>query len=130
MVIGHYLQGGDIMSKLMRWSEYFRRGHGSYGAYLVSFANFMVIQYRDLISYVAVLGLVFQSLSIFALAFLVVYIPIMTIIGRWDFKRVTPTRQILTAEVSPWVIDLSKALVLMCDNENEEAKKILNKWVN
>lgn len=112
--------------------EYFRRGHGSYGSYLVSFSNFVVIQYSRFSSYladIAILGLLMQSIAGFAVMFMVIYVPVMIIVGKWDWKRITPTRQRLSAEVNPWNKDLTKALMLMCDGENEEAKKYLSKWI-
>ena len=43
--------------RLLRWLTYFRRGHNAYLVFLVSFANFVVIQYRLLIEYIPALKL-------------------------------------------------------------------------
>jgi len=117
------------MGKITRWTEYFRKGHGSYGSYIVSFANFIVIQYRELITHIAILSILFPSLGVFTLAFLGIYIPVMVVVGRWDWRRINPTRATLSTENNPWAKDLTKALYLLCDGDTEEAKKTLSKWI-
>jgi len=53
-----------------------------------------------------------------------------TVMGWLDYKKLAvPVDATVAAQASPWVRDLAKGLVLMCDGENEEAKKILQKWV-
>jgi hypothetical protein len=50
---------------------------------LLSFSNFIVIQYELLIKQFNL----FDNILIFALVFTGLYIPIVTIIGRFDFKH-------------------------------------------
>ena len=115
--------------KFLRYWTYFRRGHTTYLAFLMSFANFMVIQYRLLIEYVSFLEALFSSLTAFALTFFLVYMPIATVIGWLDYKKfAVPVDLTVSAKANPYLRDLAKALMLMCDGKNGEARKILRKW--
>ena len=119
-----------MKTKILRYWTYFRRGHGTYLAFLMSFANFMVIQYRLLVEYVPFLEALFSSLTAFAVTFFLVYLPTATIMGWLDYKKfAVPVDQTIGAQASPWVQDLAKALTLMCDGKNEEAKRVLQKWL-
>ena len=102
----------------------------TYLAFLMSFANFMVIQYRLLVQYIPVLDALFSSLTAFAATFFLVYLPTATIIGWLDYKKLAvPVDLRVRAQADPWVQDLAEALILMCDGKNGEAKKILQRWV-
>lgn len=119
-----------MKSKILRYWTYFRRGHGTYLAFLMSFANFMVIQYRLLIEYVSFLDALFSSLTAFAATFFLVYLPTATVIGWLDYKKfAVPIDLTVRAQADPWVQDLANALILMCDGKNGDAKKILKRWV-
>lgn len=115
---------------LVRAWIYFKRGHSAYLAFALSLANFVVIQYRLLIEYVPLLKLVFASLTAFVITFIFVYVPLAILIGWLDMRRVTgPQEYQLMAEVSPWHRDITYALYLIAQGRNEEAAKILSKWV-
>lgn len=117
--------------RILRYWTYFRRGHATYLAFLMSFANFMVIQYRLLIEYVSFLEALFSSLTAFAATFFLVYLPVATVIGWLDYKRfAVPIDLTVRAHADPWVRDLADALMLMCDGKNGEAKRILRKWAS
>jgi len=117
----------DFMLRL--WT-YYRRGHGTYLVFLLSFANFIVIQYRLLVEYVPALRLLFSSLMVFAVAFFLVYVPLAVVIGWLDYRRfAVPVDSALTARASPWHRDVAKALILIAEGRGEEATKILEKWV-
>lgn len=119
-----------MKSKILRYWTYFRRGHGTYLAFLLSFANFMVIQYRLLIEYVSFLEALFSSLTAFAVSFFLIYLPVATVIGWLDYKKfAVPMDAMVAAKANPWVQDLAKALMLISDGKNEEAKEVLWKWV-
>ena len=116
--------------RLFRWFIYFRRGHGTYLVFFLSFANFIVIQFSLLVQYVPFLQLLFPNLIAFAIAFVFLYVPISIIIGWLDTKKGTiPVVGALDASVNPWSRDLVRALYLMCEGRHEEAKKVLEKWV-
>ena len=115
--------------RVLRYWTYFRRGHGTYLAFFMSFANFMVIQYRLLVEYVPFLQALFTSLIAFTASFFLVYMPIATIIGFLDYKKfAVPMDATLMAQANPWVQGLAKALIMICDGRYEEAKKTLQEW--
>ena len=114
---------------LLRWLTYFKRGHNAYLVFLVSFANFIVIQYRLLIQYIPALEVVFTNLTIFAITFFMIYIPTAILIGWQDYKRfAVPMERRIGALASPWAKDLARALTLIAEGRNEEAVKVLEKW--
>jgi len=97
---------------LIRLWIYFRQGHGTYLVFLVSFANFIAIQYRLVVEHVPVLKLLFANLTAFAMTVALVYIPLAILIGYLDYKRVSvPVQTALAAKVSPWVRDQASALM-------------------
>jgi hypothetical protein len=118
-----------MKDRIMRWWVYFRHGHGSYLTFLLSFTNFIVIQYYFLIETIPSLSFLFPHLLWFVLTFFLCYLPISVIVGWWDYKKgVVPTQSKIGSLASPWTRDLATALILICDGKNEEAKKILKKW--
>ena len=124
-----FLQQVKLMkTRLLRYWSYFRRGHNIYLAFIISFMNFIVIQYRLLIQAMPLRNVI-SSLWMFALLFLTTYIPSAVIIGWLDYKRLAvPVETALTAKANPWVKDLSKALILIAEGKPEEAKKLLKRW--
>lgn len=120
---------GKYKYRILRWWSYFRRGHSTYLVFLISFANFIVIQYRLLVEYVPPLRVVFTNLLAFAIAFFIIYIPLAVIIGWLDYRKfAVPVDTALIAKASPWTRDLAKALILIAEGKNEEAIKVLRKW--
>jgi len=125
------LKLGKIKNRLLRYWTYFRRGHGTYLAFLISFTNFIVIQYRLLVQYIPILELIFKDIIIFAITFACVYVPTAIIIGWYDYRKLSvPIDATLGAKASPWVRDLSKALILIAEGKNREAVEILKKWAS
>jgi len=119
----------DVSSRVLRCWTYFRRGHSVYLVFLMSFLNFIVIQYRLVVQNIPILYETLPRLWIFTIILLATYIPIATLIGWLDYKKGSvPTDRALGAKASPWVRDLAKALMLIADGKSEEAKKILEKW--
>jgi len=95
----------------------------------MSFANFIVIQYRFLVGYISFLNAIFSSLLIFAITFFFVYVPLAILIGWYDFKKLAvPVDSALGAKASPWVRDLAEALIFIAEGKNAEAIEILKKW--
>ena len=80
--------------RLLRWIVYFRRGHSSWFAMALGFLNFIVIQYRLLIENVPFLKNIFVRLWVFALLFIAVYVPVATLVGWIDYKRLTKPREV------------------------------------
>lgn len=115
--------------RILRYWTYFRRGHSIYLVFLISFANFAVIQYRLLVSQITWLKILFPSLTTFIIAFLITYVPLAIIIGWLDYRRLAvPIDLTLMARASPFSRDLAKALILIAEGRNKEAVEILKKW--
>jgi len=72
---------------ILRWWTYFRRDHSTYLVFLLSFANFIVIQYRLLVEYIPAMKVLFSSLLAFAATFFLVYISLAIIIDWYDYRR-------------------------------------------
>jgi len=68
-----------------RWLD-FRNGHSIYLIFIMTFANFITIQYKLLIDKAPVLGSIFHSILGFALLFVAIYVPLGIIIGYWHRK--------------------------------------------
>lgn len=118
-------------SFVLRLWAYFRRAHSTYLAFIISFANFVVIQYRLLVEHVSFLRLLFANLTAFAVAFFAVYVPLAIVLGWLDYKRLSmPVDMELGTRANPWTRDLAKALYLIADGKYEEAKKVLERWIS
>jgi hypothetical protein len=69
-----------------RWLD-FRQGHSIYLIFLMTFANFIVIQYRLLIDRMpAIDSLTGGNIIGFAMTFIAIYVPLAIIIGFWHRK--------------------------------------------
>lgn len=68
-----------------RWLD-FRQGHTIYLIFLMTFANFITIQYALLIDRIPTLNSIFSNLWIFATIFVAAYIPLAIVIGNWHRK--------------------------------------------
>ena len=65
-----------------RWFD-FRLGHSVYLIFALSFSNFILIFHRLLIERIELLDDTFSNLWIFAIAFILLYIPMAIVIGAW-----------------------------------------------
>ncbi len=69
-----------------RWLD-FRQGHSIYLIFLMTFANFIVIQYRLLIDRMpSIDSLTGGNIIGFAMTFIAIYVPLSIIIGYWHRK--------------------------------------------
>ena len=68
-----------------RWLD-FRNGHSIYLIFIMTFANFVTIQYSLLIDKIAAVNSVFNNIWIFAIVFIAAYVPLGMIIGYWRRK--------------------------------------------
>jgi len=115
---------------------YFKRGHSSYFVYILTFLNFIVIQYRLLIekltilSHIPIISFFISSLASFALTILFVYVPLCIVVGWIDVKKFSgPTESVIRAEVDPYSRDIALALYLICQGKTQEAMKVLERWL-
>ena len=115
---------------LLRTWAYFRRAHSVYFAYAISFTNFITITYTLL--FVKLLGAPanITYYTIYAVVFLITYFITVALVGRWDYRRGSiPVETTLIAKNNPYNQDLAKALILIAQGRNEEAVKIMSKWI-
>lgn len=118
-----------VKPRLLRYWTYFRRGHGVYLVFSMSFLNFVVIQWRLLIEQIELLEAIFQHFYVFTILFFATYIPLATIIGWLDYKRgAVPVDETVAAKASPWIRDLAKAILLLAEGKNEEVVELMKKW--
>src|ERR671932_2949462 len=69
-----------------RWLD-FRNGHSMYLIFIMTFANFVTIQYKLLTDKAPFLNSIFSSIWIFAIVFIAIYVPLGMAIGYWNRKR-------------------------------------------
>ena len=69
-----------------RWQD-FRFGHSFYLIFALTFANFVLIFHRLLIERVEFLSEIFSELWVFAVVFVLVYIPLSIGIGAWHRRN-------------------------------------------
>lgn len=118
-----------MRGRLLRMWAYFRRGHSTYLVFILSFANFIVIQYRLLVQYISAVHVLFNSILVFSLAFFLVYVPLAALIGWYDYKKLAvPVDQTLAVKSSPYHRDIANALILLAKGEKDKAIEILEKW--
>ena len=118
-----------MKGRLLRYWTYFRRGHGVYLIFAISFLNFVVIQWRLLIEQIEPLEALFQHFYIFTILFFLTYVPLAIIIGWIDYKRgAVPVDATVAAKANPWVRDLAKAILLLAEGKNDEVIELMKKW--
>ena len=85
-----------------RWFD-FRMGHSLYLIFAMTFANFIVIQYRLLIERLPSFQDILINLWIFAIIFAVIYVPTAIGIGHWHNKNQLRIEATIMAEQNPYV---------------------------
>ena len=110
-----------------RWFE-FRIGHSLYLIFALSFGNFVLIFHRLLIERVPFLNDIFSSLWMFALIFILAYIPIGVIIGLWHRKTQLKVEQEQSIRQNFLLIKMFRAIIdIQTGNATkEEIEKIRN----
>ena len=64
----------------------FRNGHGIYLVFIMTFANFITIQYTLLIEQSGYLETLFDNIWLFAASFIIIYVPVAIGLGYWHRK--------------------------------------------
>ncbi len=102
---------------------YFRRGHGTYLTLLLTFANFVIIQYVFLISKYPFFQKIFPSLTWFTIIFTISYIFLSGLLGYIDKrKKVLNMEMSLTNDENPY----NKMFLERFDNIDRKLKEIEN----
>jgi len=99
-----------------RWDD-FRKGHTIYLVFLLAFANFILIFQRLLIERVPVLNEIFSSLWVFAIVFVIAYIPIAILLGRWHRRTQVRIETHLQLMNNPFMARNFRILLDMIDGK-------------
>jgi len=114
-----------------RWLD-FRFGHTVYLIFALTFANFVLIFHRLLIERVESLNEIFSNLWIFAVVFVIIYIPVSIGVGAWHRRTQLRVEQEQIMMQNPFVARIFRILVDMIDGkaskeEIEKFRKLLKK---
>lgn len=116
-----------------RWLD-FRQGHTIYLAFLMTFANFITIQYALLVDRIPTLNSVFSNLWIFAAVFVAAYFPISILVGYWHRKSQWKIEQdalfnenVVGARM--WLFMLELIDGKLTEEEKKEMRNVLRKIV-
>jgi len=93
-----------------RWWE-FRQGHSVYLIFMLTFINFILISYRLLIERVAIFKELIPDLWIFALLFLVCYIPAAILIGFWHRRTQLKVETTIVQQQNPILAKMIRTLL-------------------
>ena len=93
-----------------RWWE-FRQGHSVYLIFMLTFINFILISYRLLIERVVIFKELIPDLWIFALLFLVCYIPAAILIGFWHRRTQLKVETTIVQQQNPILAKMIRTLV-------------------
>ena len=110
-----------------RWLD-FRHGHGLYLIFALSFANFVLIFHRLLIERIDFLDDIFSSLGVFAIVFVILYIPIAILVGFWHRKTQVKIESEQLLRQNPFMARNFRMLADMIDGKasKEEIEKFRN----
>ena len=114
-----------------RWWE-FRQGHSIYLIFMLTFVNFILISYRLLIERVTVFKELIPELWIFALLFIIIYIPAATLIGFWHRRTQLRVETTIVNQQNPVLARMIRTLLdvqtgVASEDEIKEFRKMLEK---
>ena len=109
-----------------RWLD-FRNGHGLYLVFLMGFGNFILIFHRLLIERVEFLDNIFSNVGIFAVVFILIYIPAAIMIGHWHKKTQISVESEVILRQNPFFTKWIRIIVQLQLGQasKEEVKKLL-----
>ena len=108
-----------------RWLD-FRNGHSIYLIFVLTFANFITIQYKLLIDQIPYLAGVFNNIIVFAILFVLMYVPIGIVLGYWHRKSQWKVEQdALFRENKVGAIMWMYVIDLIEGNVSEDDKKLM-----
>lgn len=93
-----------------RWWE-FRQGHSIYLVFALTFINFILISYRLLIEKITFLQEIIPDLWMFAILFLIVYVPAAILIGYWHRKTQLRVETTMIQQQNPVLATMIRTLL-------------------
>jgi uncharacterized protein YneF (UPF0154 family) len=114
-----------------RWYE-FRQGHSIYLIFVLTFVNFILIAYRLLIEKIAIFKDLIPELWVFALMFILLYVPAAILIGFWHRRTQLRVETTLVNQQNPVLAKMIRTLLdvqtgVASEEEIKEFRKMLNK---
>ena len=114
-----------------RWWE-FRQGHSIYLIFALTFINFILISYRLLIEKITFLQEIIPDLWMFAILFLIVYVPAAILIGYWHRKTQLRVETTMIQQQNPVLATMIRTLLDVqtgkaTKDEIDEFRKMLTK---
>ena len=114
-----------------RWWE-FRQGHSIYLVFALTFINFILISYRLLIEKITFFKELMPDLWIFAIVFLIVYIPAAILIGFWHRRTQLRVETTMIQQQNPVLATMIRTLLdvqtgVASQEEIKEFRKMLTK---
>ncbi len=88
-----------------------RIGHTTYLMFFLTFVNFIIISFNFLIEDEAMLHDIIPSMWIFAIIFIVAYIPISILIGRWHRYTQLSAEYVILHEQNPVLATMIRTLL-------------------
>ncbi len=112
-----------------RWWE-FRQGHSIYLIFMLTFINFILISYRLLIEKIIFFKEIIPELWVFALLFLLCYIPAAILIGHWHRKTQLKVETTIMQQQNPILARMIRTLLdvqtgIATKEEIEKFRKML-----
>jgi uncharacterized protein YneF (UPF0154 family) len=102
-----------------RWWD-FRQGHSVYLIFVLTFVNFILISYRLLIERVSIFKEFVPELWIFALLFIIIYIPAAILLGFWHRRTQLRVEMTLIQQQDPI---LARMIRMLLDVQTGRATK-------
>ena len=114
-----------------RWWE-FRQGHSIYLVFALTFINFILISYRLLIEKITIFKELIPDLWMFALIFLIVYVPAAILIGFWHRRTQLRVETTMIQQQNPVLATMIRTLLDVqtgkaTKEEIDEFRKMLTK---
>tara|TARA_B110001454_G_C12478600_1_gene333380 strand:+ start:48 stop:440 length:393 start_codon:yes stop_codon:yes gene_type:complete len=88
-----------------------RIGHTTYLMFFLTFVNFIIISFNFLIEDETMLHDIIPSMWIFAIIFIVAYIPISVLIGRWHRYTQLSAEYVILHEENPVLATMIRTLL-------------------
>jgi len=112
-----------------RWLDG-RWGHSLYLMFGLTFINFILIFYRFLIEDIPIFSNLIESLWIFTILFIILYIPVSILIGHWHNQTQLKVDNYLKQMENPLLVSMFRILLDIetkkaSQEEIEEFKKML-----
>ena len=109
-----------------------RNGHTSYLMFFVVFVNFILIVYNFLIEDSIFFDELISELWIFSIIFLIMYIPVSTLIGRWHTKTQISIEETIKKSEDPILAKMVLTILNVqtgkaTDEEIEDFRKLVKK---